>query len=208
VVYKDSNTRGLWASQGVDRWYLGPSMDHYKCDLYYILKTPAYQILGSTELFPQHCQMPNLTLHQHFHALTDELAKSTAIASATNKRRWLIKLLQSKVKDIFHPPALAKTPQAGQKVREEDQRVIDETPILTVLRITDAAPIIKERNPTAKRDLKNTPRLHRRLTKNNTPGGIPLIRRVHPIPNSDTPDRPAHDGDHNSKPLALATDTT
>jgi hypothetical protein len=63
--------------------------------------------------------MPNMTLHQHFHALTNKLAKSTAIASATDKGRWLIKLLQSKVEDIFHPPALANTPQAEQKVREE-----------------------------------------------------------------------------------------
>jgi hypothetical protein len=58
VVYKDGNTRGSWALQGVDGWYLGPSMDHYQCDLYYIPQTRAYQVLGSTELFPQHCQ-PN-----------------------------------------------------------------------------------------------------------------------------------------------------
>ncbi len=25
VVYKDGDTRGLWASRGVDAWYLGPS---------------------------------------------------------------------------------------------------------------------------------------------------------------------------------------
>jgi hypothetical protein len=29
VVYKDGDTRGLWASHGVNGWYLGPSMDHY-----------------------------------------------------------------------------------------------------------------------------------------------------------------------------------
>ncbi len=72
VVYKDGNTRGSWALQGVDGWYLDPSMDHYRCDRYYIPKTRAYRILASTELFPQHCQMPNMTLHQHFCALTDK----------------------------------------------------------------------------------------------------------------------------------------
>jgi hypothetical protein len=55
VVYKNGNTRGLWASHGVDGWYLGPFMDHYRCDIYYIPETCAYLILGSTELFPQHC---------------------------------------------------------------------------------------------------------------------------------------------------------
>jgi hypothetical protein len=34
VVYKNGDTRGSWASQGVDGWYLGPLMDHYRCDLY------------------------------------------------------------------------------------------------------------------------------------------------------------------------------
>jgi hypothetical protein len=188
VIYEDSNTRGLWALQGVNGWYLGPSMDHYRCKFYYISETQAYRILGSTELLPQHCQVPNMTPHQHFCALTNKLAKSTAIASATNKGRRLIKLLQSKIKDILHPPASANTPQAKQRVREEEQRVIDETPILTILRIRNAPPIMQVQNPTAKIVLENTPWLHWRLTQNNTPRSIPLIRRFHPIPNSVMPE--------------------
>ena len=69
VVYKDGNTRGSWVSRGVDRLYLGPSKDHYRCDLYFIPKARASCILGSTELFPQHCQLPYLMPKQHFQAL-------------------------------------------------------------------------------------------------------------------------------------------
>ncbi len=29
IVYEDGDTRGSWASRGVDSWYLGPSKDHY-----------------------------------------------------------------------------------------------------------------------------------------------------------------------------------
>ncbi len=29
VIYKDGDMRGSWTLQGVDGWYLGPSMDHY-----------------------------------------------------------------------------------------------------------------------------------------------------------------------------------
>jgi hypothetical protein len=94
-------------------------MDHYRWDLYYIPKIWAYRILGSTKLFPQHCQMPIMTLHQHFCALTDKLAILTAIASATNKGQRLIKVLQSKIEDILHPSALAHSPQAEQRVRVE-----------------------------------------------------------------------------------------
>ena len=70
VVYEDGNTRGSWASCGVDAFYLGPAKDHYCCNRYYIPETWAYRISGSTELFPQHCQLPSLTPHQHFRALT------------------------------------------------------------------------------------------------------------------------------------------
>ena len=41
-------------------------------------------------------------------------------------------------------------------------------------------------NPTAKRALKNTPRIHQCNTQANTTGGVPLIARIHPIPNIDT----------------------
>jgi hypothetical protein len=34
IVYEDGNTRGSWASRGVHGWYLGPSMDHYCCNVY------------------------------------------------------------------------------------------------------------------------------------------------------------------------------
>jgi hypothetical protein len=36
VVNKDGNTWGSRASCGVDEWYLDPSHNHYRCDIYYI----------------------------------------------------------------------------------------------------------------------------------------------------------------------------
>ncbi len=181
VIYKDGDKRGLWASRGIDGWYLGPSKDYYQCALYYIPETRAYCILGSTELFPQHCQLPNLTPDQHFRALTEELAKETAMANNTATGRRLIKLLQSRIKQIVEPMAVITEQEAKeqeQRVRMQQQRVIDETPILTVPCITNAPPIIKSGNPTAKWALKNTPRLHRQSTRNNTPGAVPAIQRV------------------------------
>ncbi len=65
--------------------------------------------------------------------------------------------------------------------REVEQRVIDDTPIITITRLTDAPAIIESRNPTAKQALKNTPRLHLRVTRNNTPG-IFLIKPLSQVP--------------------------
>ncbi len=68
--------------------------------------------------------------------------------------------------------------------------MIDETPILTVPRITDAPLIMQAWNPTANRVLKITPWIHQRLTQKNAPKGIPLIKRVHLILDSDMPEQP------------------
>jgi hypothetical protein len=163
LVYKDWDNRGSWASRGINGWYLGPSKDHYQCALYFIPETRAYPISGSTELFSQHCQLPNLTPDQHFRALTDELANVTAMANKTPTGRHLIKLLQSRIKQIVEPTAGITEQEAKeqeQRVRMQQQRVIHKTPILTVPRIMNAPPIMKSRNPTAKRVLKKTPHLH------------------------------------------------
>jgi hypothetical protein len=181
VVYKDGDTRGSWASRGIDGWYLGPSKDHCRCALYYIPETRAYHISGLTELFPQHCQLPNLTPDQHSRALTEELAEETATVNNTPRGPRLIKILQNKIKQIVEPPAILteqEVMEQEQRVRMQQQRVIDKTPILTIPRIPNVPPIMQSRNPTAKWALKDTPPLHPRVMRNNTPGAVPAIKRV------------------------------
>ena len=188
VVYEDGDTRGSWASRGVDGWYLGPSKDHYRCDMYYIPETRGYRVSGSTELFPQHCQLPDMTPHQHFRALIDELSDDVARQSMTPKGRRILALLRGRIVQLLAPPPTAEEQRvtadaqrvAAETVREQEQRVIDDSPILTIPRITDAPGIMESRNPTAKRMLKVTPRTHRRVTRNNTPGI--LATQVVPAP--------------------------
>ncbi len=107
------------------------------------------------------------------------MAKKTATANNMPTGRHLIKLLQSRIKQIVEPTAVIMEQEAKkqkQRVRMQQQRVIDETPILTVPRITNALPIMKSQNLTAKRALKNTPRLHQRSMRNDTPGAVPAIQ--------------------------------
>jgi hypothetical protein len=172
VIYEDGDTRGSWASRGVDGWYLGPSKDHYRCNLYFLPVTRAYRISGLTGY---------LTKQQHFWALTEELTKAVGDVNATPAGKRLVKALQREIEQALHPNIV----QDEQRVREDEQRVergnqqrvLDNTPILTIPRITDAPAIMQSRNPTAKRRLKDNPRIHRRVTRNNTPGRLPLITR-------------------------------
>ena len=172
VVYEDGDTRGSWASRGVDAFYLGPALDHYRCNHYYIPETRAYRISGSAELFPQHCQLPTLTPHQHLRALTDELTADTDRANQTLTGRRLLTLLSRRIDTLLHPPSQT-TPRRVTDTdakSDDEQRVMDTYPFIPIPRISEAPPIMQSRNPTAKRTLANTPRLHRRVTRNNTPG--------------------------------------
>ncbi len=68
-----------------------------------------------------------------------------------------------------------------QAIYKEEQRVIVNTPILTIPQITDTPNIMQSRNPTAKRALKKTARLHRQVTRNNTPGTAPVLTLIEPV---------------------------
>ncbi len=39
VIYKAPKSQGSWASRGTDAWYVGPSMNHYNCNHFFIPKT-------------------------------------------------------------------------------------------------------------------------------------------------------------------------
>ncbi len=84
VVHKDGDTRGSWVSCIVDASYLGLAKDYCRCNNYYIPKTKAYHISGSTKLYPQYCQLPSMTPHQHFRTLTDKLTEHMAQAQANS----------------------------------------------------------------------------------------------------------------------------
>ena len=39
IIHKNPTVRGTWASHGVKVWYIGPSMNHYRCHHVYFTKT-------------------------------------------------------------------------------------------------------------------------------------------------------------------------
>jgi hypothetical protein len=47
LIYEDGDTFGSWASREINGWYLGPLLDHYRCDLYCVPETRADRISES-----------------------------------------------------------------------------------------------------------------------------------------------------------------
>ncbi len=188
IIYKAPAVHGSWASRGTDAWYLGPSKDHYRCNLFYVPETRAYRISGSAELFPQHCQVPNLSRDEHLKALTEELKPETTAAAGTTKGKALLKLLRTHLDTMILPPT-----------NMGEQRVTDGQPPaherMELQRVTNSPAIMKARDPTAKRNLVQTSRTHRRQTRNNTPGDVPAIQQC--------PERIQTDDVHPTQPRRL-----
>jgi hypothetical protein len=89
IIYKFLDAQGSWGCRGTDEWYLGPLIDHYQCNHYFVLKTQAYRISGSAELFPQHCQVPFLSTKDHLQELTSEVVSTLKNMTAEKQRRVL-----------------------------------------------------------------------------------------------------------------------
>ena len=80
--------------------------------------------------------MPCLTKHQHFRALTEELTEVVEDATATTAGKRLVKALQRKIEQSLNPNFFQdeqRVREVEQRVaREQQQQVLDNTPILTI----------------------------------------------------------------------------
>jgi hypothetical protein len=108
-------------------------------------------VSGSAKLFPQHCQVPNLSNTAHLKALTKELITETVIAAKTHKGRTFIQKLKIAIDDLL-------TADMGSKQRVGTNSVAVLPQIMVqvgrpIKRITMAPPMIKTRDPIAKRNL-------------------------------------------------------
>jgi hypothetical protein len=144
--------------------------------------------LGSAELFPQNCHIPNLSTNAHLKALTEELQATIELVRGTTKGRRLIKHLAKTIKTILLPPTVEEQRVDTEIVHESKTR--DEAPIVMIQRITDAPAIIQMRHPMAKRNLIDTARIHCRQMHHNTPGALPKITRDAPASIEPDPPRP------------------
>jgi hypothetical protein len=73
-----------------------------------------------------------MTTHQHFRALTDELTECAHPAGATTNSRRLLSLLRQRIDSILNPPPPVDEQRVNDARIKEEQRVIDETPIVTI----------------------------------------------------------------------------
>ena len=76
IVHENSQQRGTYGPHGVDGWYVGPGMEHYRCYTCYISKTGGERHSETVDFFPKKYSVPNLLSREIIHSAALDLIKA------------------------------------------------------------------------------------------------------------------------------------
>ena len=149
TIFNPPEVRTSWGPRALDAWYLGPSWDHYRCLTFQIPSTGGIRTSAQYKLYPQHAKVPQETPMDkavHIaHKLTNAIQQ--LLNEPTTREGRHVRALE-KLADIF-----------STATKNLENRHTLTTPTSTT--------------PTTPANIRTTPRVHQRVTRNNTPGIIP-----------------------------------
>jgi hypothetical protein len=58
IAHERPNRRRTWAPHGQDGWYIGPTLEHYRCYIVYITKTRSERVVETVDFFQTEVEMP------------------------------------------------------------------------------------------------------------------------------------------------------
>jgi len=147
IILDPPHQRTSWGPRGIDAWYCGPALQHYRCHHFYVPSTRGMRISGNYALFPTHCVIPKLSPTEHTREVILELARCMATLTPHQQDQTL-DALHAAIDDVDHTTTL---PWHAQPLTTKGET---------------------STNPTAPTIAKTAPKIHLRQTRNNTP--IPL----------------------------------
>ena len=124
VIYVSAEGRPSWGARGIDAWFCGPSMDHYRNCIFFIPETGSYRISGSFDLFPQHFLLPEFTPIQHTQEVLAELTESVQKLNQQT-RNTTIKTIEAVITNLpsITPPQQRVEISPTSEVGQATQRV-------------------------------------------------------------------------------------
>eukprot|EP00804_Cyclotella_cryptica_P020493 CCRYP_019412-RA/>CCRYP_019412-RA protein AED:0.05 eAED:-0.04 QI:0/0/0/1/0/0.5/2/0/1372 len=173
IIYESPTTRTSWGPHGIDAWYCGPSLDHYRNAKIFVPATKANRISGSYDLFPQHCILPTFTPDQHVQEVYTELFEAVQKLTKTVKQSFLKKVAIALEKLTTNQHQTTTTPTSEGEPSKTPSCV--PTNDITFQRVSNAPEVTTTTTPTDPSTVKHTPRIHNRVTRDNTPGLLPAI---------------------------------
>ena len=173
TIFNPPELRTSWGPRALDAWYTGPAWMHYRCMHFHVPSTGGHRTSAQYKLYPQHVGVPQET----------PMDKAVKIATT------LTQAIQTLIKDPTvssgrHGPALEKLADIFAQTTENLET--RHTPVTST-----------STTPTTPENIRHTPRVHSRHTRNNTPGIIPTPVT---IPVTTEEDQRATEGEqHNSE---------
>ena len=73
VLHEKPSKRASWAPHGLDGWYVGPALDHYRCYQVYVPSTRSLRIVDTIEFFPHHVPLPHTSSTDILHRAATDL---------------------------------------------------------------------------------------------------------------------------------------
>ena len=149
TIFNPPETIASYGPRALDCWYVGPSWDHY-CDMHFqIPSTGGYRTSAQYKLYPTHVQILRET----------PMDRAVKIARS----------LSTAIQNILKEPTI-NTGRHGQALEKLAQIFDNATENLETHQQNSAQTLL---TPATRADIRATPRVHARVTRNNTPGIIP-----------------------------------
>ena len=172
IVHVKPLVRQTWAPHGLDGWYIGPAMEHYRCFDTYISSTAHTRVSDTVEFFPAQAVMPQTSsadrATQAAHDLVEALQNPAPATPYLTVRNTHLAALQqlaeifSKVTKTATPARVptAEAPPLQLALPGEPPRVVataaPEVPATTVQATRPVSPpravIMQEQAPTVQQE--------------------------------------------------------
>ena len=75
VVHEKPSTRTSWGNRGVDGWYVGPSLHHYRCVRCFIPTTKAVRDADTVLFIPETIPYPEVSIEDHLKQATTDIIR-------------------------------------------------------------------------------------------------------------------------------------
>ena len=86
VIHENPDKRVLLASHGVNGWYLGPDVKHYRCYRVYVNNTRAERDADTVKFLPQHTKVPSIAANDAATTATQDLF--AALSDTKPNTQW------------------------------------------------------------------------------------------------------------------------
>ena len=136
IAHEKASQRGTWAPHGQHGWYVGATLEHYRCYQIYIPKTQGTRICDTVEFFPTHCAMPSVSSHgavlyaanDLITALTKPQLNNSGLSIGDDQivaLRQLATIFQCSIqkKPIAEPGEQDRPPQQRPRTRSQTKRL-------------------------------------------------------------------------------------